>query len=197
MARPAASVLILFSAVFVLVLAAGTVARAAELDGVKVADSVTVGAKTLVLNGLGARTKFFINIYIGALYLEKPSSDAAAIIASEQVKRMRMTITHALEVQKVREAFQTALVRNAGGSLSPAVETRIAPFFNSLRSTRVGDVVDVTYTPGVGTVVTTNGVEDVKLEGSDLARLIFSIWLGTDPADAGLKKGVLRGSAKP
>ena len=42
------------------------IAHAASLAGVTVPDSATVGGSTLVLNGMGLREKYFIDIYVGA-----------------------------------------------------------------------------------------------------------------------------------
>jgi hypothetical protein len=46
---------------------------AADFSGVKMADETKLDGKTLVLNGLGMRQKtiFNVNIYVGALYVEK------------------------------------------------------------------------------------------------------------------------------
>ena len=40
-------------------------AFAGELEGVKVDDSITVGGKTVTLNGMGLRRKFIVNVYVG------------------------------------------------------------------------------------------------------------------------------------
>ena len=49
-------------------------AQAAELGGVELADTATVGDQTLVLNGLGLRKKAIFKVYVGGLYLPKKSS---------------------------------------------------------------------------------------------------------------------------
>ena len=58
-------------------LAAGVPAAAKEVDGRAVPDTVTAEGKTLKLNGPGLRTKCIFKVYVGALYLEKPTYDAA------------------------------------------------------------------------------------------------------------------------
>ena len=60
------------------VLAGATVAQAKELAGVTMPDTLSVGGKTLKLNGLGLRKKAIVKVYVGGLYLETPSKDAAA-----------------------------------------------------------------------------------------------------------------------
>ena len=51
---------------------------AATLADVTLPDTVTVGNQTLVLNGMGLRTKLFIKVYVGGLYLEKKSTPFSA-----------------------------------------------------------------------------------------------------------------------
>src|SRR5215471_4126838 len=63
---------------------------AAELSGATLPDTLVAGDKTLKLNGLGLRKKAVFKVYVGGLYLESPSKDASAILASDQAKAIRM-----------------------------------------------------------------------------------------------------------
>ena len=49
-------------------------AEAVELAGVNLPETISVEGDELVLNGGGARKKFFMKMYVGALYLMKPPS---------------------------------------------------------------------------------------------------------------------------
>ena len=60
----------------------GTTTVAGELAGVTLPDTLKAGEKTLKLNGLGLRKKAVFKVYVGGLYLESPSKDASAILAS-------------------------------------------------------------------------------------------------------------------
>ena len=51
--------------------AASGVAMAAEVAGVKLDDSISLGGKTLVLNGAGVRTRAVFKVYAMGLYLTK------------------------------------------------------------------------------------------------------------------------------
>src|SRR5262245_66580156 len=72
------------------VLLASASARARDLAGVTLPDTLQAGEKTLKLNGLGLRKKAVFKVYVGALYLEAPSKDADAILTSDQPKAIRM-----------------------------------------------------------------------------------------------------------
>ena len=55
----------------------GTPTLAAELAGATLPDTLSAGDKTLRLNGMGLRKKAMFKVYVGGLYLESPSKDAA------------------------------------------------------------------------------------------------------------------------
>ena len=55
--------------------------HAAEVAGIRLDDSVRVGNNELALNGAGVRSKLFIKVYVGALYVSQKSTSPAAIIA--------------------------------------------------------------------------------------------------------------------
>ena len=60
-------------------------ASAVEIEGVEIpeTDSVVDSKTTLLLNGAGLREKFFIDVYIGALYLQAKTPDAHAILSDD------------------------------------------------------------------------------------------------------------------
>src|ERR1700736_4562188 len=87
-------------------IACAATAPAVEVAGVKVPDTVTVEGKTLKLNGAGLRTKVVFKVYVAGLYLENPSKDPAAIISSDQVKAIRLSIQRSLKGSQVSEAIE-------------------------------------------------------------------------------------------
>ncbi len=65
-------------------------AHAVDIEGVQVADKVMLGEQSLVLNGAGVRSKFFFDIYIGALYLPTKTESAQAAVDMKGNKRVLM-----------------------------------------------------------------------------------------------------------
>ena len=65
-------------------------AHAASLAGVTLADTATVGGQPVVLNGMGLREKYFLDIYVGGLYVPAKTASAAAILAADSPRRMVM-----------------------------------------------------------------------------------------------------------
>ena len=76
--------------VMLVIVTLATRVPARELGGATLPDTLNAGGKILKLNGLGLRKKAVFKVYVGGLYLESPSKDAAAILASDQAKAIRM-----------------------------------------------------------------------------------------------------------
>ena len=54
-----------------------------------------------------------------------------------------------------------------------------------------GEEMMFTYIPDTGLEVSVRGTYMGTIEGSDFATVFFSIWLGDDPPNGGLRRGLL------
>jgi hypothetical protein len=77
---------------FVLIATAITMNAQKTVAGVKVEEKLVLEGQNLVLNGVGTRVKLFMDMYVGALYLEKKSTNANEIMASKDGAAIRLTI---------------------------------------------------------------------------------------------------------
>jgi hypothetical protein len=176
--------------VALLALALALPASAREVAGVQVPDSVTVGGKTLALNGAGIRSKFFVKVYVGALYLEQRSSDPAAIVAADAPWKVSLTLKREADKKAILGGFKEGFEKNSSADLPkllPALD-RVDAIMKDLRP---GDVVEFTYLPGAGCTVNAPGGGTVTIEGKTFADGMLRIWLGEKPADGDLKSGML------
>jgi hypothetical protein len=175
----------------VLVWLAGAV-LAVEIAGVKPSDTITVEGKTLKLNGAGLRTKLMFKVYVASLYLETPSKDAAAIVSSDQIKSMRLSILRSLTGAKVSEAIEEGFEKNSKAQMG-ALKPRLTKLGTMIPNVESGDVIELTFVPGKGTVVTVKGAEKGVIEGKDFADALFAVWLGASPVQEDLKRELLKG----
>ena len=165
-------------------------APAKEVNGVQVQDTVTAEGKTLKLNGAGLRKKFIFDVYVGALYVEEPSKDAATILGKDGVRRVEMHMLRDLQKEQIVEAIKEGFEKNSKDKL-PALKDRLDKFIAQMpEKVTKGQVLKLTYVPGKGTTVTGEG-EKAQIEGKDFADALFSVWLGAHPVDDNLKKGML------
>ena len=82
---------------------------ARELAGVVLPQQVQPAGmqQTLQLNGAGIRKKFFVKVYVAALYLPQPTRDAAALLQSPPPNRMLMHMRYPFDNSKARFMWRT------------------------------------------------------------------------------------------
>jgi len=165
---------------------------AVEIAGVKPADTITVEGKTLKLNGAGLRTKLMFKVYVASLYLETPSKDPSAIVSSDQVKAIRLSILRSLKGSQVSEAIEEGFEKNSKAQMA-ALKPKLTKLGSLIPNVEKGDEIELTYVPGKGTVVTVKGAEKGVIEGKDFADALFSVWLGASPVQEDLKKELSKG----
>jgi len=179
-------------AAVLVVLAASTLdtaALAGELEGAKLADTLKAGEKTLKLNGLGLRKKAMFKVYVGGLYLESPSKDAGAILASDQAKAIRMHFLRDLTKAQLVEAFQEGFEANVKDKA--AQKTAFDKMLALVPDVKEGSTLTFTYLPGKGTTLHGGNKELGVFAGKGFADAVFSIWLGPKPPSEELKTGML------
>ena len=171
------------------VLAPGLQAR--ELAGVTMPDTLDAGGKTLKLNGMGLRKKAIFKVYVGGLYLETPTKDAA-VATNDVPKVMRMQFVRSVGKDKIVEGFNEGFEANAKEKAA-AQKANVDKFLAALPDMKDGDVITYEYVPGKGTTVSAGGKDLVTIEGKDFADALFLVWLGAKPPTEDLKKGLLGG----
>lgn len=164
--------------------------HAASLAGVTLPDAVQVAGKTLALNGMGLRTKFVVKVYVAGLYLEQKSSDANAILKSDAPKRTVMHFLRDVSKNQMADAFNESFENNAPEA-SKSMKADIDRLLAALEPLKEGDEMAFTYVPGKGSTMSVNGKDKVTISGPAFAPVLFSVWLGPKPPNAGLKKGML------
>ncbi len=174
-----------------LALALAVPALAREVAGVEFTDSVRLGGKDLKLNGAGVRSKFFVKVYAGGLYLAEPASAGDAIVAADAPKRVRMVFLREVDAKKILETYREGFEQNSGGPGLPALLAKLETIAPALADMKKGGEMLVTYVPGEGTTVQAVGGGSVTVAGKEFADAMFRNWLGPHPADGGLEKAFL------
>jgi len=167
-------------------------AGAREVSGVSVPATASVADKELTLNGAGVRKeKAFFKVYVVALYLEQPTSDARAAITSDQEKHVVLSMLRAVSREQFVEALEMAIVRNSSGVM-PILRERLDLLQKALPPLEKGNVLTFTYLPGSGTVLRCQG-QEMTIPGKDFADALLSAWLGPVPVSGDLKRQLLGG----
>lgn len=169
-------------------------APAAELSGVFVADQIkTADGQSLVLNGMGLREKFWIDAYVGSLYLPSKSSDVAEILSKPGPWRVQLDIVYKeISREKLLESWHEGFEKNQSPETLKQLQSRIDELYGYFDTNAVKkDQYIFDYLPAQGTRVSKNQEQLGLIPGEDFKNALLEIWLGNYPADKKLKKGML------
>jgi hypothetical protein len=169
-------------------------ASALEMAGVKLADSVHLGSRDLLLNGAGVRTKLFFKIYVAALYLGEKTHVAEVALNQSGEKRIVLHALRELSDEQMLHAFNEVMVANHTPAEMQALEPQLkelTAIFHAVGTVKEGDVIALDYLPDSGTQINVNGVLKGNIAGAVFNRALFKIWLGDKPAQPDLKQKML------
>lgn len=162
------------------------------VSGVKVDGKLSVEGKNLTLNGAGVREKFFMDLYVGSLYVTKKSSDANSIMNANESMAIKLNIisgmiTSEKMISAINEGFE-----NSTNKKTAPLKAKIDKFKGFFKEKiNKGDVFIIVYTPEDGVVVYKNGTKKGEIDGLDFKKALFGIWLCNKPADDDLKTAML------
>ncbi len=181
------------SMAFFLTLSAMAV-EARQLDDVTLPDSVTIDGTDvkLQLNGMGYRTKFVFDIYVGALYTESKVESRDAVQALKGPKRVVMHMVYdEVEREKITNGWNDGFEENNSDEQLVKLQARLKTFNSYFPDLKKNDVLYFDYIPDTGTRVTINGEVKGDVEGADFNAALLDVWLGEEPADDDLKDAML------
>jgi len=167
---------------------------AKEIEGVAIPDTLAFANSdsSLVLNGAGIREKFFLDIYIGALYLPARTPDASAILSDTGPASVLMHILYGeVSKQKITDGWTNGLEANLSDEKMLALKPQLGKFNSLFQDLHKGDRIRIDYIPGTGTEVRINDERRGVVEGNDFYRALLRIWIGSKPVTKSLKQAML------
>lgn len=180
-------------AVLLAALIATPVVHAAEVAGVKIDDKLRLGSNELVLNGAGLRSKLFIKVYVGALYVSQKATTPAAIFDSAQPRRMAMRMMRDVDADSLGAALDEGLKNNHTSAelatMKPQAD-KLAGIMKAIGKAREGDTIVLDFSADE-VAVSVNGEARGKVAGAGFPKALLKVWLGEQPVDGALKKALL------
>ncbi len=165
------------------------------IDGVEIPRTIEFKGKSLTLNGVGQRSKFFTDLYIQALYLTRYSQDAEQILNSDLEMAVSLHITSGLiSSKKLSKALEKGMEKSVGaeGILKFTQELQQLTTLLSTEETKIGDVFELTYNPADESLwITKNKIYRGKIKGVEFKKAFYGIWLSNNPVDKDLKNDLL------
>jgi hypothetical protein len=165
--------------------------HAKTVSGVDVQETITIQSQDLVLNGAGVRSKFFMDLYVGSLYLPT-SQDSLATVLEQSVAVIRLNITSGMitsdkMIDAINDGFDSAT--NGDTSTLKAEISQFMGLFNA--EIKQGDQFTFVLTKDDGVTSFKNDKPQGEVKGELFRQALIKIWLGDEPAQDSLKQSLL------
>lgn len=167
-----------------------TFAQTKKFHGVSFNTELKLDGENLLINGAGLREKYFMDLYVAALYVPKKTTDSKKVIYDDtemaiHIKIISSSVTRERFIESVNEGF--AISKH--GSASKEEIKKFVGFFSE--PIQNGDKIYLDYIPGKGVRVTKNGEVKGTVPGLEFKKALFGIWFGTPPVQESLKNEML------
>ena len=161
-----------------------------------------VQAQTLLLNGNGIRHQAASPLYSAGLYLDQKAATSAEVLGRMGARQLRVVMLRDVSAAEMGELLASGMVANA----SDAELNRLIPALFGLgvllgeqKKLAAGDSFQIESQPDGKSAVTTISIQ--TRSAGEPVRYIFAqpelfgvmlrMWLGSHPADEGLKNALL------
>ncbi|WP_350431346.1 chalcone isomerase family protein [Shewanella sp. H8] len=166
-------------------------AQASTIADVDVAEQMTAAEQPLVLNGAGVRSKFFMDLYVGSLYLPKKVQTLDDVLA-QPIAVIQLTITSGMiSSNKMRngitEGFDSA-TDNDTHFIAKDIEHFTQLFADEIVE---GDQFTFVTQKGKGVTSIKNGQVQGEIVGEAFRQALLKIWLGEGAAQQSLREAML------
>ncbi|MFL1453831.1 chalcone isomerase family protein [Marinobacter sp. GN3S48] len=165
---------------------------ALTVEGVDVPDTYSAMDTELKLNGAGTRSKWFMDLYVGGLYVPETIDDGVAVINADEPQAITLhIISGMITSDRMTEATLEGFESATDGDMS-AIQDDVDRFMSVFEEEITeGDVFDLVYLPSEGVRVLKNGEVRDTVGDLEFKKALFGIWLSDTPAQKDLKASML------
>jgi hypothetical protein len=140
---------------------------------------------------MGLREYFFIDIYVGGMYLPTRTTSDVQAIQADVPKRMVMHfIFKEVTREQMIDTFRQGLANNPEAQ---SMGDRTERLYAVMETCQAGDEVVLDYVPGQGLAIYLKGVRKDTIPGADFMRAVWTLFIGPVPPSKKLKAGLLGG----
>ncbi|AZZ93615.1 chalcone isomerase [Hahella sp. KA22] len=177
----------------VLLLVLSPSSQAAKVAGVDIPDTLSAAGSELKLNGAGVRSKWFIDVYVGGLYLPQANKDASSIVKADEPMAIKLHMVSGMVTSEKMQKATTEGFENATNGNTAPIKANIDKFIGVFdEEIQENDEFDLVYLPGKGVEVYKNDALAATIDGGvAFKEALFGIWLSDKPAQEDLKKAML------
>ncbi|OHX65007.1 chalcone isomerase family protein [Flammeovirga pacifica] len=165
-------------------------AQTTTIGDVELQNAVNIDGTSLQLNGAGIRSKYFLSLYVGSLYVPSKITDGEKALATDQKMIQLDIISSLISKEKMEDTIKEGFNNSMNGNIAPLqkeIDSFIAVFSEEVE---VGDIFQF-VTNGSKLKALKNGKELTSVDNAEFNKVLFGIWLGAKPADKKLKSKML------
>jgi long-chain acyl-CoA synthetase len=166
-------------------------AEARDLYGVTVGESLDIEGQKMALFGAGLRSKLFVKVYVGGLYLSDKGIKPSEILESPIPKAIKLHFKRDVDMGKIRAAWSEGFANNCSTNCE-VFKKDLEKINDAMSDMKEKETMSFFFSPDKVSVYK-NDVKKIDVASKGLARQILAIFLGDKPADKDLKKGMLGG----
>src|SRR5262249_28607114 len=149
--------------------------RARSCAGVSFPATIDVAGTKLQLNGLGLREATFldVDVFVAALYVQRRSSEAKALLTRDEPVRVVLHFVRDTTADTITEEMDQGYRANA-----PKVVAQKKQLFAWLEDMTVGRALAFTYVPARGLEVSIGGRVKGTIAGAEFASATLAVLIG-------------------
>jgi len=164
------------------------------LADVNVSEQMTLAGQPLILNGSGVRNKFFMDLYVGSLYLPTQVQTLDEVL-EQPIAVIQLTITSGMITSaRMRDGITKgfdAATDNDTHAIAKDIEQFTQQFADEIVD---GDQFTFVTQKGKGVSSLKNGQAQGDIAGEAFRQALLKIWLGQKPAQPSLQQAMLLGN---
>jgi hypothetical protein len=179
----------------------GVTAHAETLGGVKMKSQVEVKGENLKLNGMGMRkARIFgigVEVYVAGLYLSKFEKSASKILKSPGPKMIQIQFLREVSKRKLTGAWSAGVEKNCVKAECAQAKKDVEQFNQFMKDVKEKDKMTLTFLPdAVQVKISGKASSRGVVKSPSFAKVLLSVFIGDEPPNEELKKGLL-GGGKP
>lgn len=176
---------------FLLTILFSNFSHSAELENFKFDNEIKIENEKLILNGLAVRkaTIFNIKILVAGLYLTTKSNGPDLILNSTSTKEIRIRFMKSISSEKISKMWSEQLLNRCLKDCITLKE-QAAQLGKLMIDIKPGDALSFIFFDQYVQVILSNN-NSGKIEGRNFQKALLSLWIGENPLDENLKKGLL------
>ncbi|MGL4560974.1 MAG: chalcone isomerase family protein [Brevinema sp.] len=164
-----------------------------EIKNIKIAETLSIQGKALVLNGAGLRKKSIIDLYVASMYTTSKKTDTSKIINDPKEIVLKLNILSSfVGAKQLNKAILEGFKANHTDEELQILRDEIQKLQNAFSKQKIttGTVIEFIFMDSKISIRQDDS-EIVTFDNQAFKKGLLSIWIGNNAVDANLKKSLL------